>query len=119
MKSQHFCTPQLVRLIKTIMHDEGMSEWVDYRTFWIPNFEEGDLIQIKERIEKSDYPLCKAEIVSILPVRYRDIDLSLIMVQEQIARYGRKFAPGHWFFQIKYEIVREERRGLDKFLGTK
>jgi len=90
------------------MQDEGMSEWIDYRTFWIPNFEEGDVIQIKERVDGTDYPLCQAEIVSILPVRYQDIDLSLVMVQEQIARYGREFYPGHWFFQIRYRIVREK-----------
>jgi hypothetical protein len=98
------------------MHDGGMSEWTDYRTFWIPNFEEGDVIQIKERIEGTDYPLCIAKVISILPVRFKEIDLSLVANQEQIDRYKRKFHPEHWFFQIRYQIVREERRGLDKFM---
>jgi len=115
MKSQHFCTPGLLHLIKIIMHNEGMSEWEDFRTFWVPNFEEGDVIQVKERIEREDYPLCKAEIVSILPVQYKDIDLNIVANQEQIDRYKRKFHPGHWFFKIKYRIVRDEKRGLDRF----
>ena len=94
MKSLHFCTPEKLAEIKR------HSQFSSIRTGWIPQLYPGDEIKINERDDcKKDKFLFMATIQSVTPILFKDITSSH---QEEIDRYGKKFHPEQWFFELKF-----------------
>ena len=70
MKSQHFCTEEMIQLIKNPI----VTLITTFRTGFIPQYEIGEIINIKIRDkEKKDNVYCMAEVLKIELCFFKDI----------------------------------------------
>jgi hypothetical protein len=97
MKSLHFCTPLLLQKIRT------SETWNSYRTGFMPEIYEGDVIKINER-NGVDSLLCHARVTEVLPIRYGDI-FRFPIIEEEIARYNKQFPKCRWFFKFSFQKI--------------
>ena len=95
MKSMHFCTPNKLLQLKNEIYFDSI------RTGFIPQYRINETIKITNFITKDI--ICYAEVISIKPIQFRDIDKKIH--EEEIHRYIRKFHPEQYFFIIKLKKV--------------
>ena len=101
MKNLHFCTPELLKIIK----DPKKKVFYTYRTGFVPSIYPGDIININERdSEGKDIFIMKALVESVNVLRLVQLHDSMKSIYgcptEELKRYGKKFHRDHWFFSI-------------------
>lgn len=107
MKNLHFCTPELLRIIK----DKKIKVFHTYRTGFVPNLYPGDIINLNERDDEGNDTYIKEGVVkSVAAVRVLNIHEGHIKeaYKEEIDRYRRKFHKMHYFFAI--QILKDTKR---------
>lgn len=98
MKSIHFCTP------KMIDHFLTHSFTTSYRTGFIPDYEDGEIIKVFQILpDKSKVQIGEAKVLTMYPVQIKNIVWTELW-EEELCRYKRTFKPTRWFFKI--ELVR-------------
>jgi hypothetical protein len=115
VKNLHFCTPELLKVIK----NSKLKMFYTYRTGFVPNLYPGDLVNLNERDEKGmDTYIKKGVIKSVEPIRLLNIHKSYgfqtPISEEEIKRYKRKFHKMHWFFSIC--ILKDSKRMYSKVI---
>lgn len=109
MKNLHFCTPELLKIIK----NPKIKLFYTYRTGFVPNLYPGDIINLNERSDAGeDSYITKGVIKSVQPIRLLNIHESFKFTtpvsEEELKRYKRKFHKMHWFFSIA--IMKDTKR---------
>ena len=109
MKNLHFCTPELLKVIK----NTKIKEFYTYRTGFVPNLYPGDIINLNERADNGeDTFITEGVIKSVEPIRLLNIHESYTfntpVGEEELKRYKRKFHKMHWFFSIC--IIKDTKR---------
>lgn len=99
MKSLHFCTPNLLKII----NGNKLIIFYTIRTGFIPSIYKKDIINLKDKT-KENLIVGKAQVINIYPIMKFTIDNmfkpknSDIIIELQ--RYNRQFNPEHYFFLI-------------------
>ncbi|MGQ4874518.1 MAG: hypothetical protein ACP6IY_10655 [Promethearchaeia archaeon] len=121
MKSLHFCTPNMLNLIKNCKVGSIIKT---IRTGFVPNIYEGDIILLKERRDNKskDIILGKGKVLGVYPYTYMRLkekyklkegnwtfDKYANCIIEEIKKYKRKFNPWHYFFEITIKVIKKER----------
>ena len=101
MKNLHFCTPELLKVIK----NTKIKQFYTYRTGFVPNLYPGDIINLNERDDEgNDSYITRGVIKSVEPIRllnvHESIGFDTPVGEEELKRYKRKFHKMHWFFSI-------------------
>ena len=107
MKNIHFCTEKLLNQI----YSEEQKSIITYRTGWIPQIFTGDIINLnKNNPRGKDFFIRKGEIISIIPLKFRQIPDNTC--NEEILRYRRKFHTEQFFFKITIKLLKIEKKQL-------
>ena len=109
VKNLHFCTPELLKLIK----NPRIKMFYTYRTGFVPNLYTGDLVNLNERDEEGNDTFLKEGVIkSVEPIRLLNIhegfSFETPIAEEELKRYKRKFHKMHWFFSIC--ILKDSKR---------
>ncbi len=97
VQSQHFCTERNVKELK----DPDIKNITTYRTGWIPQYQIGQIINLKIRNgDRNDKVWCQGIVREISLILYRDIPTEFL---DEIIIYKRGFNHKHRFFKEVFE----------------
>lgn len=109
MKSQHFCTPELVSDLK----DPDIRFITSYRTGWIRQFKKGEVVKLNERNPQgTDTLQCYGEVMENAPIQFSQIPPKGL---EELERYNKNFKDHYWFFKEIFRKIKNVKRYLGGF----
>lgn len=109
VKNLHFCTPELLKIIK----NTKIKMFYTYRTGFVPSVYPGDIVHLNERSDLGeDTFITRGVIKSVEPIRllniHESIGFTTPVSEQELKRYKREFHKMHWFFSIC--IMKDSKR---------
>ncbi len=113
MKNLHFCTPKLLEIVR----DPTVKIFTTIRTGFTPSVYAGDVVNLNQFIKRGkDKFICKGFIDDVTALRRSQLsDIykpKHSAIEEELARYNRKFHKDHWFFDI---TIRKNHKNLFEY----